>query len=260
MITGLKLQNISVCYGERKILKELNLEIPKGEFCGLLGLNGSGKTTLLHAACGFLPMQGDCYVDEENCKNLNERQRARKIAFIPQNCSLTGGRAALEVVLMGHNPWLHILESPSVEQKNQALEIMEKLGCLHLADKDFGELSQGQKQMVILARCIVQNAPVMLMDEPDSALDFLNKHIVLEKIRNVVRDGNKAGLITMHDPNFAMEYCDRLFLLKDGEIVTQIHMKKDSEEKIKESLSMIYGKIELLKNGKEYLMGKKQNV
>lgn len=71
-----------------------------------------------------------------------------------------------------------------------------------MADKDFGELSQGQKQMVILARCIAQNAPVMLMDEPDSALDFLNKHIVLEKIRTVVRDGNKAGLITMHDPQF----------------------------------------------------------
>ena len=73
---------------------------------------------------------------------------------------------------------------------------MDKLGCLHLADKDFGELSQGQKQMVILARCIAQNAPVMLMDEPDSALDFLNKHIVLEKIRTVVRDGNKKNRYT----------------------------------------------------------------
>ena len=161
---------------------------------------------------------------------------------------------------MGYNPWLNILESPSVEQKKQAREIMDKLGCLHLADKDFGELSQGQKQMVILARCIAQNAPVMLMDEPDSALDFLNKHIVLEKIPTVVIDVNKAGLITMHDPNFAMEYCDRLFLLKDGKIVTQIHMKTDSKEKIKESLSMIYGEIELLKNGKEYLMGKRQDV
>lgn len=260
MMTGLRLRNISVNYGERKILKNLNLDISRGEFCGLLGLNGSGKTTLLHVACGFLPMQGECYVDGENCKNLNERQRARKIAFIPQICSLAGGRDAIDVVLMGYNPWLNVLESPSVEQKKQAREIMDKLGCLHLADKDFGELSQGQKQMVILARCIAQNAPVMLMDEPDSALDFLNKHIVLEKIRTVVRDGNKAGLITMHDPNFAMEYCDRLFLLKDGKIVTQIHMKTDSKEKIKESLSMIYGEIELLKNGKEYLMGKRQDV
>lgn len=136
---------------------------------------------------------------------------------------------------------------------------MGKLECRYLADKDFGELSQGQKQMVILARCMIQNAPVMLMDEPDSALDFLNKHIVLGKIRRIVKEEHKAGLITMHDPNFAMEYCDRLFLLRNGEIVTQIHMKEDSEENIKRSLSMIYGEIELLKNGTEYLMGKKQN-
>ena len=67
-------------------------------------------------------------------------------------------------------------------------------------------------------------------------------------------------LFLRSDPNFAMEYCDRLFLLKDGKIVTQIHMKTDSKEKIKESLSMIYGEIELLKNGKEYLMGKRQDV
>lgn len=70
MMTGLRLRNISVNYGERKILKNLNLDISRGEFCGLLGLNGSGKTTLLHVACGFLPMQGECYVDGENCKIL----------------------------------------------------------------------------------------------------------------------------------------------------------------------------------------------
>ncbi|MDY6064913.1 MAG: ABC transporter ATP-binding protein [Finegoldia sp.] len=257
-MNGLKLQNISVSYGNNRILKNLNIEVAQGEFCGLLGLNGSGKTTLLHAICGFLPMNGECYVNGENCKSINERQRARKIAFIPQSCSLTGGIKAIEVVLMGYNPWLHILESPSVEQKKQALKIMEKLECKYLANKDFGELSQGQKQMVILARCMAQNSPVMLMDEPDSALDFLNKHLVLKKIKRVIKDENKIGLITMHDPNFAMEYCDRLFLLRDGEIVTQIHMKEDSYEKIKRSLSMIYGEIELLKNGTEYLMGKKQ--
>ena len=114
--------------------------------------------------------------------------------------------------------------------------------------------------MVILARCIAQNAPVMLMDEPDSALDFLNKHIVLEKIRTVVRDGNKAGLITMHDPNFAMEYCDRLIFAQRWKNRYTDTYEDRFERKIKESLSMIYGEIELLKNGKEYLMGKRQDV
>ena len=163
MMTGLRLRNISVNYGERKILKNLNLDISRGEFCGLLGLNGSGKTTLLHVACGFLPMQGECYVDGENCKNLNERQRARKIAFIPQICSLQGGRTALDVVLMGFNSQLGLLESPSSVHKRSALAAMERLNCAELAEKDFGALSQGQRQIVILARCIVQDSPVMLI-------------------------------------------------------------------------------------------------
>ena len=249
-----EVRDICVKYGERRILDHVGLEIFEGEFCGLLGLNGSGKTTLLHAICGFIPMQGGCFVNGTDCGKLNERKRAREVALIPQTCSLEGGRTALEVVLMGYNAWLHILESPLREHREKALDIMDKLGCRGLADKDFGQLSLGQRQMVILARCMVQDTPVMLMDEPDSALDFLNKHIVLQKIRNVIQNEGKMGLITMHDPNFAMKYCDRLFLLKDGAILTQIDMRKDPECKIKRDLSTVYGRIELLKNGKEYLM------
>ena len=256
MMTGLRLRNISVNYGERKILKNLNLDIPRGEFCGLLGLNGSGKTTLLHVACGFLPMQGECYVDGENCKNLNERQRARKIAFIPQICSLQGGRTALDVVLMGFNSQLGLLESPSYVHKRAALAAMERLNCAEFAEKDFGALSQGQRQIVILARCIVQDSPVMLMDEPDSALDFLNRHMVLSKIRELIKEENKAGLITLHDPNFAMAYCDRLLLLKEGRLVGELDMRRAKADEVKKKLSLIYGDIELLQSGDSFLMGK----
>ena len=255
-MTGLRLRNISVNYGERKILKNLNLDIPRGEFCGLLGLNGSGKTTLLHVACGFLPMQGECYVDGENCKNLNERQRARKIAFIPQICSLQGGRTALDVVLMGFNSQLGLLESPSYVHKRAALAAMERLNCAEFAEKDFGALSQGQRQIVILARCIVQDSPVMLMDEPDSALDFLNRHMVLSKIRELIKEENKAGLITLHDPNFAMAYCDRLLLLKEGRLVGELDMRRAKADEVKKKLSLIYGDIELLQSGDSFLMGK----
>ncbi len=251
-------EQLSAGYGDRQIIRGIDLNVGEGEFCALLGLNGSGKTTLLHAACGFIDTKGECYIGDKDCIKLNERQRARLISFIPQTCSLEGGKTALEVVLMGYNAWLGLLESPSQEQKQTALQALGQLECEHLAYKDFGELSQGQKQMVILARCMVQNTPVMLMDEPDSALDFLNKHIVLGKIRHLIKENQKAGLITMHDPNFAMEYCDRLFLLKQGEIVAEIQMSSDSEDEICRKLSLIYGDIKLLKNGTGYLMGRKR--
>lgn len=258
MKTMFRLEDVTVAYGDKVVVEDINLKIKEGEFCGLLGLNGSGKTTLLHAACGFIPMRkGNGFVEDTCLTGMNERQRARLLSFIPQICSLEGGRTVLEVVLMGYNAWLSILGSPSLQQREEAIKVLEKLGCGHLVNMDFGDLSGGQRQMVILARCIVQNTKVMLMDEPDSALDFLNKHIVLEKIRHMIKEKKKAGLITLHDPNFAMEYCDRLLLLKQGKIAADIDMAKDSMEEIRNKLSLIYGDITLLKNGNEYLMGKR---
>lgn len=252
-----RVKNLSAAYADKEIVQNINFQIYEKEFCGLLGLNGSGKSTLLLAMCGFIPMRGDCFVKEIRCTHLNERKRAQQISFIPQVCALESGKSALEVVLMGYNAVLGIFEMPSFQQKEQALQVLEKLGCAELADKDFGTLSQGQRQMVILARCLVQNTPVMLMDEPDSALDFLNKHIILERIKQIIQTENKAGLITMHDPNFAMAYCDRIFLLKDKSIVEEIDMHQDSKEEVCQKLQKIYGDIVLVESESGYLMGKK---
>ena len=157
------LDKVKISYGKNEIVHGVSMDIAKGEFCALLGLNGSGKTTILHACCGFLPMEGSCIAADTECKGLNEKKRARLISFIPQICSLQGGRTALDVVLMGFNSQLGLLESPSSVHKRAALAAMERLNCAKFAEKDFGALSQGQRQIVILARCIVQDSPVMLI-------------------------------------------------------------------------------------------------
>lgn len=250
------LEHVSISREKREIVHNVSLTIHEGEFCALLGLNGSGKTTILQGACGLVPMTGGCSVKGQSCVGLNEKKRAQLMAFIPQVCSLEGGRTALDAVLMGLNPHLALLSSPSAAQRAEALAAMERLGCGELAQQDFGRLSQGQRQAVILARCILQNAPVMLMDEPDSALDFLNKHMILEKIRDLIHQEKKAGLITLHDPNFAMAYCDRLLLLRDGRLVGGITMKDASSEEIRTELAKIYGSIELLNSRNGWLMGR----
>lgn len=251
-----RLEQASISRGKREIIHQVSLAIRPGEFCALLGLNGSGKTTLLQGAWGLLPMEGQCWAAGQNCTGLHEKKRARLMALIPQVCSLEGGRTALDVVLMGLNPHLGLLSSPSAAQREDALNAMARLGCVELAQQDFGQLSQGQRQAVILARCILQNAPVMLMDEPDSALDFLNKHTILEMIRRLIHEEQKAGLITLHDPNFAMAYCDRVLLLQNGQLVGEISMSDDSPQKIQAELSKIYGSIELLETRNGYLMGR----
>lgn len=253
----LKLKNFSVSYGKKETVHGVDLELAEGEFCALLGLNGSGKTTLLRGVCGLLPhISGECRILEEDCLRLHEYQRAKKMSFIPQVSSEIDGITVLEVVLMGCNPYLHLFESPGAGQRAQAVQILEKLGLIQWKDKEFSILSQGQKQLVILARTLMQDTPVLLMDEPDSALDFCNRHMVLGKIRDTVHEEKKAGLITLHDPNFAMNYCDRLVLLRDGRICGEIHMQGATEEEIRGKLSGIYGDVEIVPQGSAWLMGK----
>ena len=122
-----------------------------------------------------------------------------------------------------------------------------------LSTYDFSP-SQGQCQG--LSSLHVQDAPVMLLDEPDSALDFLNRHMVLGKIRDLIKNENRAGLITLHDPNFAMAYCDRLLLLQNGIVGAELDMRTASADEVKQKLSLIYGDIELLPYQESYLMTK----
>jgi iron complex transport system ATP-binding protein len=128
------------------------------------------------------------------------------------------------------------------------------MGFAELADKDFARLSEGQKQMVILSRTLVQDTPAMLMDEPDSALDFLNRHRVLAKIRDLIHSEGKAGLITLHDPNFALAYCDRLILLQNGSVAGELKVETASKEAVRNCLSVVYGNITILEHDGHYVM------
>ncbi len=254
------LNHICVSYGSRQILHGINLSLQPGEFCALLGLNGRGKSTLLHGLCGFLPMTGQVQVNGIDCTRMHEKKRAQLLSFLPQTPSLAGGRTTLDAVLMGYNAQLGLFDSPSAAQRQNALAILGCFGLADRADVDFGTLSQGQKQLVLLARSMVQEAPVMLMDEPDSALDFTNRHHMLRLIRDSIHSQQRCGLITLHDPNFAMAYCDRLVLLHGGVIQAQITMASASAEELREQLSLLYGPVEVLSYGGRFFMVEKADL
>ena len=251
----LKIENLSCGYHRKEIVHSASFTVESGEFCALLGLNGCGKTTLIKAICGFLPIYtGNCSVGGDDCTAMNERQRALRMAYIPQRGSLITGKTVLEVVLMGYNARLHLLDSPGKIHRQKAMEALAQLGMDHLAEQDYAQLSEGQKQMVILARTLVQDTPVLLMDEPDSALDFVNRNVVLRKIRHIIHTQNKAGLITLHDPNFALSYCDTLLLMKDGSIVRRLPLAGASREDVEDALKNIYGNIRILSHEGGFVM------
>ena len=254
----LKVEHVRCGYQHKEIVHDASLSVAPGEFCALLGLNGCGKTTLIKAICGLLPVHdGKCMVDGQDCTKFNERRRALLMSYIPQRGSLITGKTVLEVVLMGFNARLHLLDSPGKIHREKAMEALERLGMAHLAQQDYATLSEGQKQIIILARTMVQDTPVMLMDEPDSALDFVNRNLVLGKIREILHAQNRAGLITLHDPNFALAYCDSLILMKEGKILRRITLADISREELETALAEIYGNIRVLQyeNGRVMVRG-----
>ena len=157
---------------------------------------------------------------------------------------------------MGFNPHLKLMQSPSLKQKQFAKEVLESLGLENKSEDDYLTLSGGQQQLAILARAIVQQAPIMFFDEPDSALDFPNHHLILNRIREVIENNNSCGLITLHDPNYALTYCDEILVLKDGIISERIETKEDSKEDIKRKLSVIYDDIDIINYKNRYYVVK----
>ena len=251
----ISLQGISAGYNGKEVVRDVTLSVSSGEFCALLGLNGSGKTTLLKAICGLLPvMRGKCLIDSLDIARINEYKRAKYISFIPQRLSMLRGVSVLDAVLMGLNAGLGALEQPSAGDRASAIDALKKVGVSHLADEDFSALSEGQKQLTVLARTLVQNTPVMLMDEPDSALDFLNRHQLMDRLRRLVHSEGKAALVTLHDPDIALNYCGRIVLLDNGKIVSDLTLNGSGISEIETCLRMIYGEITITQHSGRYIV------
>jgi iron complex transport system ATP-binding protein len=254
-VSGLSAKGLKVSYGKKEALHGAGVNVAEGEFLALLGLNGSGKTTLLKALCGLIPIrEGVCLINGRPYLQLDERSRAKLISYIPQRHSAMPGTSLAEIVLMGLNPYIPLLSSPGKHERDLASSALKRVGLVGKDDTDFNELSEGQKQLVILARAIVRDSPVLLTDEPVSSLDFVNSHYVLNMIRDIVREEKRAGLITLHDPNLALRYCDRILLMKDGMIAGEFVPRAASLEEIRQRLSLLYGNIEILEHGGRYIM------
>lgn len=255
----LDIKNFSVYYSKKQVIHNVDLAVAKGELVAVLGLNGSGKTTLLHGICGFAKVTGNVYIDGQNVTSLNEKERSKKLSFIPQVSGLKDGFSVLDVTLMGYNPTLNFFSYPNEEKVNRAKSILSEVCPTVDINADFSKISSGQKQLVILSRCIVQNSPLMVMDEPDSALDYNNRRKVLNLIKHVIKSNDYAGLIAMHDPSFALNYCDRIIVLNGGKIISEISPKSENKETISDKLSKIYDGIEVIEyDGKFVVVDKNE--
>lgn len=215
----IKISDLLVQYSTRLILKNISLEVKKGEILALLGPNGSGKSTLLRAISGTIPLLGgEILINGHSVHSLRSAQRARLISVVPQSAFLPPAFTAWQTVLMGRTPYINFLGQISPGDEQIAHSALEKVDALALAERPVGELSGGEKQRILLARALAQSTPVLLLDEPTASLDLQHQMGLLELIRKLCSEESLTIIIALHDLNLAARYADRVALLLDGKI------------------------------------------
>jgi cobalamin transport system ATP-binding protein len=216
---ALVLENVTAGYAARTVLRGVSLSVHAGEVVGLIGPNGSGKTTAVRVSSRTLPPRtGRVLVAGHDPYTLPARRAARLLSVVPQELAPTFEFTALEVVLMGRSSHLTPLGGGGPDDYRAARSAMESAGIIHLGDRPVGELSGGEKQRVILAQALAQEAPVMLLDEPTTHLDPGHVVGILETVHSLARGGT-AVMAVFHDLNLASASCDRLVALSGGQVV-----------------------------------------
>ena len=217
---GVELKNVRFSYGERQVLKGIDFSAGEGELIALLGPNGAGKSTLMRCLLGLMKSyDGSISIDGQDVRSLSRPALSKKIAYIPQSAPAVFNYTVLDLVLMGVTGSIGALSAPSKQHEERVMEILEGLGIGRLAQRGCEELSGGERQMALLARALVQDAKVLVMDEPTANLDYGNQNRVMERAAELAAQGYTI-LFSTHDPNQALLYASRALTLWDGRILT----------------------------------------
>ncbi len=219
MSAALELRDVAAGFEGRAVLHKVDLSLEPGEVLGLVGPNGAGKTTLVRVATRLVRAErGSVLVEGRPLESIPRSELARTIAVVPQETQIPFAFRALEVVLMGRAPHLGLLGFETARDLAIANAALERVGVAHLADRPLPLLSGGERQLVVVARALAQDAPIWLLDEPTAFLDLRHRLEVLELVREVTREGRSA-LVVSHDLGLASRFCDRLAVLAEGEII-----------------------------------------
>ncbi|MBW3227187.1 ABC transporter ATP-binding protein [Marinobacter adhaerens] len=221
----LEARELAIGYGRTQIGSGLNLSVNQGDILCLLGPNGCGKTTLFRTLLGLLPaLSGTVTLGNRPVANQTPATIAQQIAYVPQAHAPPFPFEALEVVLMGRTARLGVFGQPGHHDREIAHNAMDRLGIANLAHRDYSRLSGGQRQLVLIARALAQEAPLIVMDEPTASLDFGNQAQVLMQIASLARDVAARGcgvVLSTHDPDQAFALDARVLLMKDGHELAQ---------------------------------------
>jgi iron complex transport system ATP-binding protein len=194
-------------YNSADIFTNISFSVAKGELFCLLGPNGSGKTTLLDCILGMLKLrQGEIFINGKDSRSFRAGRIARHIAYVPQRHERTFPYRVLDIVTMGRAAYTGLFSGPSREDKSIAARALETVGISRLRDRPYTQLSGGEGQLVMIARALAQETPVIIVDEPTAHLDFRNDLLVLETIGQLVRETGRTVMMATHFPHHAFYF------------------------------------------------------
>jgi len=215
---SMSVENLCFSYGDHKVLSNINFQTEYGQFLSVLGPNGVGKSTLFRCMLGLLsPSDGLVTVDGINIKEIGAVELAKRVAYIPQSHSPVFNYSVEDMVLMGTTAQTGRFSSPGKKRKI-AEEAMKRLKIRHLRNRGYGNISGGERQMVLIARAIAQQAKILIMDEPSANLDFGNKVRVMRAVKDLTKEGCTV-IQSTHDPDQAYLYSDKILAMHDGQIL-----------------------------------------
>ena len=213
----LEVKNLSAGYGGRAVVRDVSFSAAEGEILTLIGPNGSGKSTLLKTLCGALPiLAGEIAVDGIPVRRMNRNTFARRVSAMLTERPKTDMMTCRDVVETGRYPYTGTFGLLGEADRTAVEEAMTLTDTCALAGKPFDELSDGQRQRVLLARAVCREPKVLLLDEPTSYLDLHYKFTFLEMLDRLRRERKPAVVMSLHEPELARAISDRVLILKDG--------------------------------------------
>ncbi len=200
----IQIEGAAFSHGNTPVFSSVDLAIHKGQILCLLGPNGCGKTTFLDCLLGINPLgEGEIRIDGHPISGLSPSKRARCLAYVPQHHPRSFSFSVMDVLVMGRAPYTSFFSSPRSADREMAEAMLERLGMIDFKDRDYTRLSGGETQLVMIIRALIQQTPVIVMDEPTAHLDFKNELVVLETIARMIKETALTLVMATHSPNHA---------------------------------------------------------
>ncbi len=217
----IELHNLTVGYGEKAILSDINQTLEPGRLVCLLGSNGVGKSTILRTLAGFLqPLAGEVLLDGKDLSSLSLSQRSKTVSIVLTERVEVPYMKVADLVGMGRSPYTGFFGKLTKEDKQIVSEAIEMVGISNLAERTIDTLSDGERQKAFLAKALAQQTPIILLDEPTAFLDFHAKLSTLRLMQKLAHETNKIILMSTHDVEMALRLSDLLWIVQDGKIQT----------------------------------------